>query len=93
MVRCGNTSANSVRGNIILHSVYEPHYRLVVILAYDLIRTEELKSKSKSSCPRYGTVWDVTGRGWDGVGMGRVVCPPRAAESKSSQLGGKINVL
>jgi len=54
-----NPSANSVRENIILHSLYEPHYRLVVILAYDLVRTEELnvpcgleRSKSKSSCLR-----------------------------------------
>jgi len=54
-----NPSANSVRENIILHSLYEPHYRLVVILAYDLVRTEELnvpcgleRSKSKPSCLR-----------------------------------------
>jgi hypothetical protein len=54
-----NPSTNRVRANIILHSLYEPHYRPVVILAYDLVRSEELnvscgfqRSKSKPSCLR-----------------------------------------
>jgi hypothetical protein len=92
-----NLSANRVRENIVVHSLYKPHYRLVVNLAYDLARTEELNVPVVWNAPSLNhhvydmTARDVTGMGlvWKGGG-GVVVWPPRAADSKGSKLAFKI---
>jgi hypothetical protein len=85
-----NPSANRVRENINLHSLYEPHYRLVVILTYYLVRCEELnvscgyeRSKSKPSCLRWDTLTGVAGRGGGASG----------AATPGSKMAGKIKKL
>lgn len=93
-----NPSANRVRENIMLQSLYEPHYRVVVIVTYDLVRTEELyvccgyeRWKSKPSSLRQDTFKGVAE--WDGGGGGGVCGSPGQQSRRDNKLGGKMNIL